>query len=66
MSITNYWPLAASVIAPNLGGMVNGYITRQNIDSWYKVSYEYDKNKLARSQSIDLQSSIGHTKLEFT
>ncbi|XP_037937445.1 translocator protein [Teleopsis dalmanni] len=34
--MNEYWKIAGAMILPNLGGFVNGQITRNNLQNWYK------------------------------
>ncbi|XP_075159147.1 translocator protein [Haematobia irritans] len=30
------WKIAGAIVLPNLGGIVGGFVTRKNLDPWYK------------------------------
>lgn len=34
--MSDTWKIAGAVVLPNLGGIVGGFVTRKNIDPWYK------------------------------
>ncbi|XP_066595911.1 translocator protein [Prorops nasuta] len=36
MPVKISWPIVVATIHPNIGGLIGGYITRQNLNPWYQ------------------------------
>lgn len=34
--MSDFWKIAGAIVLPNVGGFINGRVTRNNLNPWYK------------------------------